>query len=694
MLGSAVTPHDVSARAIARLRRASCAAAASLVVVAIAATIAAPVAAQTPYGRPADPAGSGTGYAADEPLGATPGARMLDAPAVRRPTAAIPAGSVRDADAGTDPLAYPDGRVGVGPATGTRRRPADPLRDPALVRRAAQPTERSSVTFHGPVSGPGMNAGPRWTQPDLPTWGQAWREQFSPPGGPPALPQIPPLGATPARFTLREAVSAALQNNPELIAQSLVPVIEQQGILEAQAYFDPVSGAETNYNHSVTPATSALSGAETVDISNFNWNFYAQKNLATGASLRVDFLNNRFKTNSDFQGLTPQYKPEPVISLNQPLLRGFGLYFTRMRINLAETATDAAIEDYKAAVANFITRVVTAYWRVVLTTDQLQVKRDALELARQTVRDNRTRVDVGVLPPVAVKESEAEAARREEEVIVAENALFQASRVLQQLVYLPGFNEYLPRAIDPVERPSDESLRFDAEHALHTAVTERSEVRAARLNVEANEMNVALANNQLMPKLDAFGSYGVNSLSGDPTRENDPLNFRSIYGGTYGDALGRLLSNNFYQYGGGVRLEIPIGNAAAIAQAQRSRIQRARAQAIYRQRISEVSLDVGQSLGDVNSNIKRIEATRVARELAEENLRNQTRRYEVGMVTTTDLLKFQNEVTNARLNENLALIDYNDSLVALERAQGTLLRRFDVDVEPRHATKTPWWALF
>ena len=107
-----------------------------------------------------------------------------------------------------------------------------------------------------------------------------------------------------------------------------------------------------------------------------------------------------------------------------------------------------------------------------------------------------------------------------------------------------------------------------------------------------------------------------------------------------------------------------------------------------------MSLDVGQSLGDVNSNIKRIEATRVARELAEENLRNQTRRYEVGMVTTTDLLKFQNEVTNARLNENLALIDYNDSLVALERAQGTLLRRFDVDVEPRHATKTPWWALF
>lgn len=207
-------------------------------------------------------------------------------------------------------------------------------------------------------------------------------------------------------------------------------------------------------------------------------------------------------------------------------------------------------------------------------------------------------------------------------------------------------------------------------------------------------MNVALADNQLMPRLDAYGSYGVNALSGDPSRRTDPLNFRSIYGGTYGDALGRLLSNNFYSYGGGVRLEIPIGNAAATAQAQRSRIQRARAEALYRQRVSEVTLDVGQSLGDVASNMKRVEATRVARELAEENLRNQTRRYEVGMVTTTDLLKFQNEVTNARLNENQALIDYNDSLTELERAQGSLLRRFNVDVEPRRPTKTPWWALF
>ncbi|MFM7141897.1 MAG: TolC family protein [Alphaproteobacteria bacterium] len=673
----------------ARLRRLARAAAAAL---AVASTIVVPAAAQNALDPAVDP---GAAALSDDavPVGSRD-TRALGGRPARAPVAAVPAGagSSDPGDPGAppadwkDPLPYPADRPNA---------PVDDrIRKAITSGRAGRGSPRSEGSLDRPVSGPGMNAGPHWTKPAVPTWGQAWRAQLAPPAGPPPLPDMPPIGQAPARLTLREAIAAALQNNPELIAQSLVPVVQETNILEAESYFDPLTGAETNYLKSVTPATSALAGTETLSISNFNWNFFAQKNLATGATVRVDFLNNRFITNSDFQGLTPQYKPEPTISLNQPLLRGFGLYFTRLRISLAETATDAAVEDYKAAVANFVTRVVTAYWRVVLANDQLEVTRDALDLARQTVRDNKTRVDVGVLPPVAVKESEAEAARREANVIVAENALFQASRVLQQLVYLPGFSEWLPRPVEPVEHPSSEGVRFDADRILRTAVAERSEIRAARLNVEANEMNVALADNQLMPRLDAYGSYGVNALSGDPTRKTDPLNFRSIYGGTYGDALGRLLSNNFYSYGGGVRLEIPIGNSAAIAQSQRSRVQRARAEAVYRQRVSEVSLDVGQSLGDVTANMKRVEATRVARKLAEENLRNQTRRYEVGMVTTTDLLNFQNEVTNARLTENQALIDYNDSLTQLERAQGTLLRRFNVDVEPRQPTKTPWWALF
>ena len=527
------------------------------------------------------------------------------------------------------------------------------------------------------------------------------RAQYEPPVGP--LPGTPEVGSvfasSPARLTLREAVLAAVQNNPGLISQSLTPAVQNAGILAAQAEFDPAFGADLNLDRRKVPAGSVLQGASLLATSNRNWNVYGQKTLLTGGNIRLDWLNNRFTTDSDFQSLSPQYTPQALLSLNQPLLRGFGLYFSRLNIRIAETATDAAIETYRASVANFITQVVTAYWNVVRLTEQLGVLQSSLELAQQTVRDNRVRVDVGVLPPVAIKESEAEAARREEEVIVATNALNQARRTLRQIVFVPaGQANAFPRPVDPIDRPMIERVHADYEQSLAIAMEKRHEIIAARLAMKTNELNVAVTKNQLLPRLDLYGAYGINSLSGNAQPIENPLNpgvvLTSPYSGSYADGLGRMFEGQTYYYQGGIRIEVPIGNAAAESAFTQSRIQEQQSLFSYRQTVSDVALDVGQTVGDVISNLQRIEQTRIARELSEENLRNQTKRYDVGMVTTTDLLIFQDQVARARLAHIQSIIDYNTSLAALDRAQGTLLDRYNVSVADRGNTLTPWWAQF
>lgn len=535
----------------------------------------------------------------------------------------------------------------------------------------------------------------------IPSIWETLRAQFTPPLGP--LPGTPDVGSVfasaPARLTLREAVLAAIQNNPGLISQSLTPSVENAGILAAQAQFDPIIGADLNLDRLKVPAGSVLQGATLLATTNRNWNFFAQKQLLSGGLLRLEWNNNRLVTDSRFQGLVPQYAPEALLSLNQPLLRGFGLYFSRLNIRIAETATDAAIAQYRANVANFITQVIQAYWDVVRLTEQLAVLQASLELARQTVRDNQIRVDVGVLPPVAIKESEAEAARREEEVIVATNALGQARRRLRQLVYMPtGDPNGFPRPVEPIDQPVVDRVAADFDQSLAIALEKRPEIIAARLALQTNELNVALNKNQLLPRLDLYGVYGINSLSGNAVPVQNPDNpgviIFSPFGGTYGDALGRMFEGDTYYYQGGVRIEVPIGNAAAKAAYTQSKIQETQALFSYRQTVSDVALEVGQTVGDVISNLQRIAQTRVARELSEENLRNQTKRYDVGMVTTTDLLIFQDQVARARLAEIQAVIDYNNSLAALERAQGTLLERFNVTVADRGDTITPWWAKF
>jgi len=568
---------------------------------------------------------------------------------------------------------------------------------------AAAPPDVSAVSTRDEAGAVSPGASPEVLADGerVPSIWETLRAQYEPPVGP--LPDTPDVAsvfaATPARLTLREAVLAAVQNNPGLISQSLTPAIQNAGILAAQAEFDPLLGSDLNLDRLKVPAGSALQGATLLANSNRNWDFFGQKRLLSGATLRLDWQNNRFTTDNRFQGLSPQYTPQVLLSLNQPLLRGFGLYFSRLNIRIAETATDAAIEQYRANVANFIAQVVTAYWNVVRLGEQLGVLQSSLELARQTVRDNQVRVDVGVLPPVAIKESEAEAARREEEVIVATNALNQARRTLRQVVFVPaGDPSAFPRPVEPVDRPMVDRVHPDYERSLSVAMEKRYEILAARLSLKTNELNVALNKNQLLPRLDLFGGYGINSLSGDARPVISPADpsvvLVSPFSGPYSDALGRMFEGQTYSYQGGVRIEVPIGNAAAESAFTQSRIQEQQALFSYRQTVSEVALDVGQTVGDVISNLQRIDQTRVARELSEENLRNQTKRYDVGMVTTTDLLIFQDQVARARLAEIQAVIDYNTSLAALDRAQGTLLERYNVAVADRGNTITPWWAKF
>ena len=94
------------------------------------------------------------------------------------------------------------------------------------------------------------------------------------------------------------------------------------------------------------------------------------------------------------------------------------------------------------------------------------------------------------------------------------------------------------------------------------------------------------------------------------------------------------------------------------------------------------------------TNIKRIQTTRLARELAEDNLRDQQKRLDVGMATTKDILDFQDQLTTARGNEVQAATDYNVSLAELARAQGTILDEYSVVVEVPGERFTPWWAKF
>jgi hypothetical protein len=68
-------------------------------------------------------------------------------------------------------------------------------------------------------------------------------------------------------------------------------------------------------------------------------------------------------------------------------------------------------------------------------------------------------------------------------------------------------------------------------------------------------------------------------------------------------------------------------------------------------------------------NAKRIETTRVSRELAEQRLDAERKRFEVGMSTSFLTIQAQRDLANARTNELSAVLAYDLSLVDFEALQ-------------------------
>jgi outer membrane protein TolC len=71
----------------------------------------------------------------------------------------------------------------------------------------------------------------------------------------------------------------------------------------------------------------------------------------------------------------------------------------------------------------------------------------------------------------------------------------------------------------------------------------------------------------------------------------------------------------------------------------------------------------------VNTNLKRTEATRASRQLAERRLEAEQKKFTVGMSTSFIVFQAQRDLARQRQNELNAVVDYNRSIVTFEAIQ-------------------------
>ncbi len=483
----------------------------------------------------------------------------------------------------------------------------------------------------------------------------------------------PAQGGPVRRMSIDDAVATAIEQNLDLQVQRYNPQLQDLSTDQFKAAYTPNFVSTVSTSDSTQPSTNILSGGTargiTTGQSLFNFGVASLTHWG-GGSYDVRWNNGRNTTNNQFSTFNPQLNSSLSATYTQPLLRNFKIDGTRQQLLVSQKNKEISDVQLQQSVSVTVRNVRNAYYDLTYALGNLAVQRQSLDLAQQSLKDNRARVEIGTMAPLDIVQAEAEVATREESVILAEAAIDRAQDTLRALVFNPGSADFWSARIEPTEAVTFQPATVDIEGAVKNALGQRTDVVNARKNLEINDVNIRYFRNQSLPDVTASVNYNARATGGlQVSRARDPItglptgDIISSVEQSYFNTLGKTFAGDFPGWTLQVDLAYPIGKSTQEAQLARARLQNTQAERQIQSLELQVATQVREYGRQVQTNAKRVDATRSSRVLAERRLEAEEKKYQAGMTSSFFVLQAQRDLNIARNSELLALIEYAKSVV-------------------------------
>jgi outer membrane protein TolC len=472
-------------------------------------------------------------------------------------------------------------------------------------------------------------------------------------------------------LTLEECIARALKNNLNIAVEQMNPELAAISVSQAKEAFSPRFAFNYDNNSEKNPSNWWISGSGTITSKFFDYGASISEAIPTGGSFSLSLQGYKSETNQAFQLINPRYGTTLRFDFTQPLLKNFGPKVSRSQIVQAETNLDIADHQLQSALMDTIYQVQEAYWNLVLAIENCEVKKQSLQLGRDLLSKNKKEVEFGRLAPLEVLNAESVVAQREADLIQAEGLISRSEEVLKTIINLAADKDDRLTSIAPVDKPDFKAGQVVLDQALKEALERRPELKVLRKTLESKGLDLSVARNQNLPALDLKVSYWSPGISGDYL----------IYpeGDFFSDPIGRIpgsASNSlrdafkmvYKNWNIGLTLSVPLSSVTTKAALTLAKADLVQAELKLKALEQQVVLDVRDAVRSIETNAKRVNAYRVARELAEKSLDAEEKKLKVGLSTNYFVFEFQDKLSNARSAELKAKIDYVLSAERLERA--------------------------
>ncbi len=335
-----------------------------------------------------------------------------------------------------------------------------------------------------------------------------------------------------------------------------------------------------------------------------------------------------------------------TLSFSQPLLKGAWNEVDSAPVRQARIEDQINVLNLREAAANLIVRVIGSYRSLIAATLQVRIGETSLNRAHEQLDATRALIAAGRVAEREAVHSEVVVANRELALARARNRLAAANSELVTILNLG--TEAWVNPVDALEaKPGQGDTNLDLEEVLHS----RIDYQNANLRVDIARIKLSLARNNLLPDV----SLSWKSTRDDPGRNTDsevqlnaviPLNDRT--------------SERDYR---SARNELDIAKRGLSGLRD------------------EIGIELRQTINDAEVGFRLTQLARKARELAEENLAIENKKFAQGLSSSSEVASSEDELVRAERDEVDTIISWLDALTRLDRTSGRTLERWGIELE-------------
>jgi outer membrane protein TolC len=508
----------------------------------------------------------------------------------------------------------------------------------------------------------------------------------------------PPETTEPARpsepLSLSRAILEALQNNLQIEISRTQPLAAEQQVRAAQGAFDPEIYGEAGFDHDEVPTASQFQvlfgGGTSLETDVWDMTSGLRGRLPLGLQYSSAYSFRQTDSSSSFLSLLPQYDARWISQITLPLLRGLLDNQANITVKRSRIARDISEEAFRQSLQTLIGGVENAYWGLSSARAADRVAQKSLERAANLLEQTRIQFEVGVVSKLAVSQAQAGLADREFNAITARNRLERSEDELRDAIRAPRYSEFRGATL-LTDEPEFVSYEVDERIAVEKALALRPEMHQAQQRLEEAALLVAQAENGRLPQLDLVGRYQLDGLSGRVKPPLDPTNPAQVLANQQlDDALGnnRSTAHDLFfrdsgaqSWGIGAQFSVPLGSRTASATLVQRRIELRRSRTDFARVRQDVLLDVRAAVRNLDSAVQGYLAAERRREAGEEALRAEEERLRLGDSTPFQVLEVEEDLVQAENQRIAALQVLQNSITAIEIAQGTLLEARGIQTE-------------